>query len=294
MSSIKASAMDDGDASPQDGKEQPATVSALKRGLDVLLCIEAAGGSLSLQDVARRTGLSKATALRLIATLVASGFLRRSRTSGNYLLGPAVIGLSRVFLSQMDLRSTARPLLAALAERLGGMTVLALRNSANMVVIETGVPQTAVTVARVGVGWSASVVDSCMGHAYLAALSVSEREAALAQIKQQQPDRWVDPHVGVGRALKEIGRDGFCMQLGQTMPGINGAACALMSPDGEVLAVGSFAPAATYGEEFLHEEVGPQLVQLARQIASQIGGAAPRRPTATTLEFVLPSDKRIK
>ena len=78
-----------------------------------------------------------------------------SRSSGNYLLGPAVIGLSRVFLLQMDLRSTARPLLSALAEKLGGTTVLALREGSSMVVIEAHVPQSAVAVARVGIGWHA-------------------------------------------------------------------------------------------------------------------------------------------
>lgn len=271
---------------------QTPTVSALKRGLDILRCIEDAGGSLSLQDIAGRCGLPKATALRLLATLASSGFLRRSRSSGNYLLGPAVIGLSRVFLLQMDLRSTARPLLSALAEKLGGTTVLALREGSSMVVIEAHVPQSAVAVARVGIGWHAPLTDSCMGHAYFSALPLGERQRLLAKLMQERPDRWGDPSKSVDRAVKEVAQLGFCTLLGQTMPGINSAATALLSPDGEVLVVACFAPEFNFGEQRLHDDVGPQVVHLAREIAAEIGGAAPRRPDAVNMEFVLVDQRR--
>lgn len=269
-----------------------AMVSALKRGLDILRCIEDAGGSLSLQDISRRCGVPRPTALRLIATLASSGFLRRSRASGNYLLGPAVIGLSRVFLLQMDLRSTARPLLASLAEKLGGTTVLALREGSSMVVIEADVPQSTVAVARVGIGWHATVADSCMGLAYLSALPVAEREQLLARLTQERPDRWTDPRKSIDRAVQEVSQLGYCTLLGQTMPGINSAATALLSPDGEVLVVACFAPEFAFSEQRLHEEVGPQIVQVARQIASEIGGAAPRSPGAVNMEFVSIDQKR--
>ena len=286
-SSLKATTDDEGD---ERGSAQ--TVSALKRGLDIPRCIEHAGGSLSLQEIARRCGLPKATTLRLLGTHEACGFVRRSRTSGNYLLGSAVIGLSRVFLQQMDLRSTARPLLTALSERLGGTAVLALREGGSMVVIEAHVPETAVAVARVGIGWHAPVATSCMGLAYFSALSAAERQQLLARLSAENPDRWIDPRKAVERALGEVAQYGYCTLQGHTMPGINSASTAFLAPDGEVLVLACFAPEFSFSEQRLHSDVGPQLVHVAREIAAEIGGAAPRSSSVVNMEFISTEKRR--
>lgn len=263
-----------------------ATVSALKRGLDILRCIEDAGGSLGLKDIAVRCDLPKPTALRLIMTLLMSGFLRRSQSSGNYLLGPAVIGLSRVFLSQMDLRSTARPALEKLAESLGGTTVLALREGSSMVVIEADVPQSTVAVARLGIGSRRSIIDSCIGQAYVAVLGQEERLEVLDQYRMEQPDRWKDPRKRVERSIQQMSQLGYCIQHGEAALGINAAATSLLTPENEILVLACYAPAFAFTEQRLLEEVGPRLVEVARHIAAEIGGAAPRSHPAHNMEYV--------
>ena len=57
-------------------------VAAVDRAIDVLEAFERAGPSLTLSELAQHTGLVKSTVLRLAASLVRRGLLRREAGGG--------------------------------------------------------------------------------------------------------------------------------------------------------------------------------------------------------------------
>src|SRR5690606_35662260 len=85
---------------PSDSKDSGTPdqkgVQLLGRALAILAAFTMAEAYLSLADLMRRTGVNKATLLRLIATLREFDYLRKTE-AGQYHIGPAVLQLGRIY-----------------------------------------------------------------------------------------------------------------------------------------------------------------------------------------------------
>ncbi|EGX60485.1 IclR family transcriptional regulator [Streptomyces zinciresistens K42] len=100
-------------------------VESLARGLTVLTAFGAGRTELTLTDVARATGLARATARRALITYEHLGLVRQSGTRG-FRLTPRVLSLGFPPLSRISLSRLAAPHLAELARRLGESASLAV------------------------------------------------------------------------------------------------------------------------------------------------------------------------
>ncbi|MGW4780472.1 IclR family transcriptional regulator domain-containing protein [Streptomyces filamentosus] len=100
-------------------------VGPLERGLAVLRAVVAGeGGRRGVGEVARETGLARATVDRIATTLTALGVLR---TEGRaLLLAPGAAGLGNAYLDSCGLPALLGPHAAALAERLDEPVSLAV------------------------------------------------------------------------------------------------------------------------------------------------------------------------
>ncbi|HYN66346.1 MAG TPA: IclR family transcriptional regulator [Ornithinibacter sp.] len=86
--------------------------------LDVLECF-ALDGDLGVSDIARRLGVAKSTAHRLLQTLASRGFVEQDAHSGQYRLGMHVYELGSLALARNALRHVALPTLRQLAGTTG-------------------------------------------------------------------------------------------------------------------------------------------------------------------------------
>lgn len=101
-------------------------VAAVDRALGILEAFGPDDTTLSLAELARRTGLYKSTLLRLAASLERAGYLRRS-TDGQFRLGPTVLKLGGLYQRSFDLGDYVNPVLRQLAERSGESTSFYVR-----------------------------------------------------------------------------------------------------------------------------------------------------------------------
>ena len=62
------------------------SVRSVERALDILLCFSRESPELSMTQIAKRVGIHKSTAHRLLATLEQKNFLERDPNSGAYPL----------------------------------------------------------------------------------------------------------------------------------------------------------------------------------------------------------------
>ncbi|HLG72944.1 MAG TPA: IclR family transcriptional regulator [Chloroflexota bacterium] len=102
-------------------------VEAVHRALDVLGSFTSREPELSLAAVARKAGLPKPTAFRILATLRSRGLITQDAASGLYSLGFGVLELAAVRTQQTSVRDEALPVLRAIRDRLGETAVLSVR-----------------------------------------------------------------------------------------------------------------------------------------------------------------------
>jgi IclR family transcriptional regulator, positive regulator for flagellar biogenesis len=251
-------------------RKPPPTVAALERGIAVLHCFLHGPTTLSHGDIVRRTGIPKPTVTRLVSTLIARGYLRLIRGE-RYALGPCVSSLGRAFLSGLDVREAARPFMIGLADQFNASVYLAVRDQAEMVVIEAARSRSTMLQSRLDVGSRVPMAISALGRAYLAALEAPARTELLRQVG--------GPRRSLDRALRDAAAHGYCLSVGEWHPDIGSIATAIHAPDGGVLSLNCGGPVFRFDDEFLRRRVAAHLLDAARAIAQEIGGKA-IEPTA--------------
>ncbi|WP_261984277.1 MULTISPECIES: helix-turn-helix domain-containing protein [Pseudomonas] len=80
---------------PDQSNNAEGGVAAVDRAFSILSAFQIDQESLTLAELARRTGLYKSTILRLIASLEKAGFVRRL-ADGSYSVGPEPLRLSQL------------------------------------------------------------------------------------------------------------------------------------------------------------------------------------------------------
>lgn len=101
---------------PQVSSAASGGVAAVDRALLVLASFRAGDRSLSLGELAARAGLVKSTALRLLASLVHFGLVRKL-DDGRYALGPEIARLQSIYTASFSLEGLVMPVLRSLVQR---------------------------------------------------------------------------------------------------------------------------------------------------------------------------------
>jgi IclR family transcriptional regulator, positive regulator for flagellar biogenesis len=257
-----------------------ATVSALKRGIEVLQCFHGGPSTLSNGEISKLTGVPKATVARLSATLVALGLLRQDPETEKYALGAGVLSLAEAFLSGLDVRAIARPHMAKLADAFGGSAYLGVCDGLEMVIIESSRARASMLTLRLDVGSRLPMATSALGRAYLSALAPDERASLLAKLEEKNLGEWTRLGAGVETALRDAAVLGYCASLGELRSEINSIATPLQLPGGQRVALNCGGPAFAFSEAKLRSEVAPRLMAAAHAIAAEIGGSARQKKVA--------------
>jgi len=266
------------DLALRDDDEQAADrqfVVALQRGLDILRCIRPTDSALGNQDFAERTGLPKATVSRLTYTLSKLGYLVYLEESGRYRMGVPVLGLGYACLAGLKIRETAQPYMQRLADEAGDGVMVSLGGRDNLSMIYIACARSAGIVSlQLNVGSRISLARSGMGWAYLSAIDEAERESLLPQLRARVgEERW--PHIErrLKQAAEEIATRGFCANFGDWNVQVNSVAVPFRMPnrDMPVLAFNCGGPSYVLPRERLEKELGPRLVDLARNVSAAGG-----------------------
>src|SRR5512143_659027 len=90
-------------------------VRSVDRAASLLIALGETEGEAGVTELARRLGLHKSTASRLLATLQRRGLVEQDEETGKYRLGLVVIRLAEQAERTLDLRGIAMPELERLA-----------------------------------------------------------------------------------------------------------------------------------------------------------------------------------
>ena len=241
-------------------------VKGLAAGLRAMEAFRPDAGRLTLAEVARRAGSTRAAARRYLLTLVE---LQYAAYDGKYFsLTPKVLALSRTQMSDAPLASLVQPVLDAISERTNESASAAVLDGTHVAFIARARGRRFVSVAMT-VGTRLPAYCCATGHALLASQDDKELERILRRSKL--------PKAGIGakspeRLLQEIRRaraSGYGLNDEEFEPGLRSIAVPVRNMRGEVvIAIGIGTHSARMQLAQLAPKLLPSLLQGQRVLAS--------------------------
>ena len=224
--------------SPDDSapsRADDATVRSVRRAIAILRAFGPGDASLPLGEIARRTALDKATALRLLRTLIGEGLVVQDSRTRDYALGLGVFSLATGPTPADTLRHAALPLLAAAAEATGTTAYLMVPEGTDALCIAAVTSERA-AVPLVTVGERVNLHAGAAARVLMAFLPLDARMAALAgPLPPLSPATPTDPFQ-LSAQLDTIRQRGWELGIDEVDPGIVSLAVPVRAPSGAVTA----------------------------------------------------------
>jgi IclR family pca regulon transcriptional regulator len=247
-------------------------VESLARGLTVLTAFGESRAELTLTEVARATGLARATARRALITYEHLGYVEtRGRT---FALTPRVLSLGFPPLSHTSLPEIASPHLAELAGRVEESASLAVLSGGSGASPQAEIQYTArvatrrIVSANITVGTRLLAYPTSMGRVLLADLPEAERQ--VRDLAPLTPHTVTDP-AAFARVLTEVRGQGYALVSEELEEGLRSIAVPVRDRTGRVVAAVNVAMHTTRRTaENCVAEVLPELYRTASRIEGEL------------------------
>lgn len=250
-------------------------VQSLERGLAVIRSFGAERAQQTLSDVAAETGLTRATARRVLLTLVELGYARSD--GRQFSLTPAVLSLGYSYLSALSLPELVHPHLERLARTSGHSASLSVLSGDEVVYVARVAANRLVSV-RITIGTRLPAVATSMGRVLLAALPDDERDALLgaADLRAFTAATITDP-VEVRAAIAAARSAGWAVVEEELERGLRSAAAPIRQR-GRVVGAINVAGAVTFARADFDTAVVSQLRETAERVSADLDHAPPIEP----------------
>ncbi|MEN3361088.1 MAG: IclR family transcriptional regulator, pca regulon regulatory protein [Mycobacteriales bacterium] len=244
-------------------------VQSLERGLAVIGAFDAKHAELTLSDVARATGLTRAAARRFLLTLVDLGYMR---TDGRlFSLAPRVLELGYAYLSSLTLPEVAEPHLERLVADVHESSSLCVLDGDDIVYVAR-VPTSRIMTVSISVGTRFPAYATSMGRVLLASLPEEELEKYLARV---EPARLTSRTVTGANALRselaKVRTQGWALVDQELEDGLRSIAAPVRDRAGRVVAaVNLSAHASRTSLESLRRDLLPHLLAATARIDADL------------------------
>jgi IclR family pca regulon transcriptional regulator len=258
------------------GGEAPARgehfVQSLERGLAVIRAFGADDPELTLSDVARRTGLTRAAARRFLLTLADLGYVR---TDGKqFALTPRVLDLGYAFLSSLTLPEVAEPHLERLAAELRESSSVSVLDGDEIVYVGR-VPTSRIMRVAINVGTRFPAYATSMGRVLLAGLPDDQRAAYLARAEIRPLTRNAIDNAGdLAAELDRVREQGWALVDQELEEGLRSIAAPVRDAGGRTIAAVNVSAHASRvsAEDVKRTLLGP-LLATAQRIEADLARA---------------------
>ncbi|MEU9173444.1 IclR family transcriptional regulator C-terminal domain-containing protein [Streptomyces sp. NPDC048420] len=212
----------------------PHFVRSLERGLAVIRAFDADHPELSLSEVARTCGLTRAAARRFLLTLADLGYVRADGRS--YRLTPRVLELGYSYLSSFSLAQIAEPHLEQLVDRTRESSSLCVLDGDDVVYVAR-VPARRIMTAAITVGTRFPAHVTSVGRVILAGLPDGELELRLSRAELVPLTTRTIVAADLLRAeLERVRRQGYALVDQELEEGLRSIAAPVRDRGGEVVA----------------------------------------------------------
>lgn len=220
-------------------------VEAVERALLVLDCFVPGDTGLSLKEVASRSGVNKATILRLSVSLEKFGHITRD-AEGLFHLGPSLWRLGSVFRQNLRMGPLVRPVLANLVNATGeSASFYVQRGNSGVCLYRVNSPRLARDHVEEG---------------EIIPLSTGSSGQVLDAYSMQH-----------GKHATNIRKAGFYLSLGERDPDVAGLSVPVLGLEGELLGAVSLSGLRVRFTDAVVEDYRTAVLDAARQIRVEFG-----------------------
>jgi DNA-binding IclR family transcriptional regulator len=260
----------------ESSSRNPNTVQVFGKMVTLLEVLADSPAPLGLTQVATRAGIHKASAHRMLTTLLAHDFVEEGSQPGTYRLGLRLFQFGSVVQSRLDLRTRALPFMQALADETEETIFLSILRRRQALCIER-IEGKHVQVLALQVGTSLPLFVGGGPRVLLASLPDAEIAEMLAdgiepmtRFTQTSPEQ-------IWQTVLRIRQTGYAISDEDVTIGVAAVGAPVRGVSGEVLGALSVSGIT----QRLTRERIPTLIEQVVETAEQISrrmGYAPERP----------------
>jgi len=243
-------------------------VQSFARGLAVIRSFSEDASAQTLADVARATGLPRATVRRLLLTLEQLGYVRS--TGSTFELTPRVLDLGYAYLSSLNVQSIAQPYLEAFSEKFGEASSVSVLDDTDVVYVAR-VPAKRIMAVSIGLGSRFPAFQTSMGRVLLAEL---EDDQIVERMQRSNRSRTTPHTVSTPEELleriAEVRRQGWALVDQELELGVRSLAAPLRDKNGVVAAMNVSTHAGRTSLDELMQRFLPELLETARSIGDAL------------------------
>jgi IclR family pca regulon transcriptional regulator len=235
----------------------------------VIRCFSSERPSLTLSEVAERTGLTRAAARRFLLTLQELGYV--GSTGRQFSLRPRVLALGYAYLSSFSVAQIAQPHLEDLAEELHESCSVSVLDGDDIVYVARASANRIMTIALT-VGTRLPPYPTSMGRVLLASLPEEELDAHLRRTQLRKlTERTVVDETELRQILAKVAAQGWAAVDQELEAGVRSIAVPIRDSSGRVVAaINASAHAARVQMRTLEKQFLPRLLDAAQQIDAEL------------------------
>ncbi len=213
----------------------PNFMTTLARGLAVIQSFSQKRSQLSISQVSKSTGLSRASVRRCLYTLTKLGFAG-SDDASKFFLRPKVLSLGYAYLSSMPLAAAAQPVLEHVSHFLRESCSISTLDGTDIIYLARA-NVTRIMAIDLGIGSRLPAFCTSMGRVLLAHLPSEQLEPLLQRIDFVRfTDRTVGSVEKLRQILQGIRMAGYAVVDQELELGLRSMAVPIQNPSGQVVA----------------------------------------------------------
>ncbi|MFG3340777.1 IclR family transcriptional regulator C-terminal domain-containing protein [Glycomyces sp. NPDC048151] len=243
-------------------------VQTLARGLAVIRAFDAEHPRLTLSEVAKETGLTRAAARRFLLTLADLGYVRAD--GRDFALTPRVLELGFAYLSGLTVPELAQPHLERLVAEVGESASVAVLDGADVVYVSRVATSRIMRVA-INIGTRFPAATTSMGRVLLAGLAPADLDERLAatELRAHTPYTITD-EPRLRRELDQVRAQGWAFVDQELEEGLRSIAVPLRDSSGVIAALNVSSHTSRTTLDSATRDLLPPLLATAARIEADL------------------------
>jgi len=228
-------------------------VRAVERALQIMGCFDDEHPERGISEIAQAVGLHKATAYRIVTTLVNYGYMELVADIQKYRLGLELTNLGFQVIRRMDLRREALPYMKELVQEWDETCDLSIYDQGKIFYIEVLRGNHALTISA-AVGQRLPAHSTASGKLFLAYLLPEELDTILNQPMDAYTDNTITSPDELRKQLIKIRNQGYSVDYEEYEVGVCAIAAPIFNRRGNVIAtIGGPSPISRMTPERINQ-----------------------------------------
>ncbi|HVN23398.1 MAG TPA: IclR family transcriptional regulator [Syntrophorhabdales bacterium] len=251
--------------------EQKYNVKVLEKTVRILNLYTYTEGALTLDQIAKRAGLSKTTAFRILKTLEKHEIFKYNEREETYSLGLKLMELGGMVYSSLSIRKVASPYLDSLAHSLKATILLGIIKDEHLLYIDKRESESIIRVSSY-IGLKRPPYYGMLGMTLVAHMPDEQRKKLL---QSYPPEKITSKTVVDVRELMhrfdETKKSGYYVEREEAIDGVLGIGVPIRDFSGNVVAaLGACMPVFQVNEKFTQRAI-KELTAASASISKELG-----------------------